>query len=223
MLSGQAEIGGRTVHAGQIAWSDPVSRPGDPTTLALNTGDGDDQTKVMLFAGRPIGESVYASGPFVMNTRAEIEQAYRDFHSGTFGSMRRTTSARRSSWWSGTRGRSRGHDVPHPRGRRRGHDRGRRHSAGGGGLPGTYGASRPSPPDGGLTVSVRRRADRQRPTGAGRKSSAMSSSRTTTSTHTAAATAAITTPASSTPPDVPANVAPIATRATPINTTLRMT
>ncbi|MEV5888274.1 pirin family protein [Nonomuraea fuscirosea] len=91
VLSGQAAIGGRTVHAGQIAWSDPVSRPGDPTTLALTTGDGDEQTKVMLFAGRPIGESVYASGPFVMNTRAEIEQAYRDFHSGKFGSIPRHT------------------------------------------------------------------------------------------------------------------------------------
>ena len=45
----------------------------------------------MVFAGRPIGESVYASGPFVMNTREEIEQAYRDFHSGKFGSIPRHT------------------------------------------------------------------------------------------------------------------------------------
>ena len=79
------------MHAGQIAWSDPAAQPGDPTTLALATGDGDEQTQVLLFAGRPIGESVYASGPFVMNSRAEIEQAYRDFHSGKFGSIPRRT------------------------------------------------------------------------------------------------------------------------------------
>jgi len=79
------------VHAGQIAWSDPAAQPGDPATLALATGDGDEQTQVLLFAGRPIGESVYASGPFVMNSRAEIEQAYRDFHSGKFGSIPRRT------------------------------------------------------------------------------------------------------------------------------------
>jgi redox-sensitive bicupin YhaK (pirin superfamily) len=91
VISGRLTIAGRPVHAGQIAWSDPVSRPGDPTTLTLATGDGDEQTKVMLFAGRPIGESVYASGPFVMNTRAEIVQAYRDFHSGKFGSIPRHT------------------------------------------------------------------------------------------------------------------------------------
>ncbi|MFC3499599.1 pirin family protein [Micromonospora krabiensis] len=91
VVSGRLTIAGRTVHAGQTAWSDPVSRQGDPTTLTLATGDGDEQTRVMLFAGRPIGESVYASGPFVMNNRAEIEQAYRDFHSGKFGRIPRHT------------------------------------------------------------------------------------------------------------------------------------
>ena len=91
VISGRLVAGGRAVRAGQIAWSDPVARPGDPTTLALATGDGDEQTTVLLFAGRPIGESVYASGPFVMNDRAQIEQAYRDFHSGRFGRIPRHT------------------------------------------------------------------------------------------------------------------------------------
>ncbi|MCM4084293.1 pirin family protein [Paractinoplanes hotanensis] len=91
VISGRLTVAGRGVRAGQIAWSDPVTQPGEPTTLTLATGDGDEQTKVLLFAGRPIGESVYASGPFVMNSRDEIEQAYRDFHSGTFGSIPRHT------------------------------------------------------------------------------------------------------------------------------------
>ena len=91
VISGRATIGGRTVRQGQVAWSDPVGAQAEPTTLALVTGDADEQTKVLLFAGRPIGESVYASGPFVMNTHAEIEQAYRDFHSGKFGKPPRRT------------------------------------------------------------------------------------------------------------------------------------
>ncbi|WP_127506429.1 pirin family protein [Actinoplanes solisilvae] len=91
VISGRLTIGGRRLRAGMVAWSDPVARPNEPTTLELATGDGDEQARVMLFAGRPIGESVYASGPFVMNTRAEIEQAYRDFHSGKFGSIPRHT------------------------------------------------------------------------------------------------------------------------------------
>lgn len=57
----------------------------------FSTPDGDQQTRVAFFAGRPIGEPVIAGGPFVMNSRAEIEQAYRDFHSGKFGSIPRHT------------------------------------------------------------------------------------------------------------------------------------
>ncbi|MFC5826185.1 pirin family protein [Nonomuraea insulae] len=91
VMSGRLTVGGRTARAGQTAWSDPVSRPGQPTSLTLATADADEQTKVLLFAGRPIGESVVASGPFVMNTQAEIAQAYRDFHSGKFGSIPRHT------------------------------------------------------------------------------------------------------------------------------------
>lgn len=33
-------------------------------------------------AGRPIGEPVVQYGPFVMNTREEIELAFREYQSG---------------------------------------------------------------------------------------------------------------------------------------------
>ncbi|PRY62437.1 pirin family protein [Glycomyces artemisiae] len=92
VIAGRLAVGGRTVRAGQIAWSDPVSGQGDPTTLAFAAADADEQAAVLLFSGRPIGESVVAHGPFVMNTRAEIAQAYRDFHSGGFGGIPGRTS-----------------------------------------------------------------------------------------------------------------------------------
>jgi len=37
---------------------------------------------VLLLAGRPLGEPIVQYGPFVMNSREEIEQALRDFHNG---------------------------------------------------------------------------------------------------------------------------------------------
>lgn len=85
VIEGRASVAARPVEAGQIAWSDPVGRGTDVTTLRLATPDGDERTRVMLFSGRPLGELVVAGGPFVMNSRAEIEQAFRDFHSGKFG------------------------------------------------------------------------------------------------------------------------------------------
>ncbi len=40
--------------------------------------------RVLLLAGKPIGEPVVQYGPFVMNTREEIEQAIHDYQSGAF-------------------------------------------------------------------------------------------------------------------------------------------
>jgi redox-sensitive bicupin YhaK (pirin superfamily) len=42
--------------------------------------------RALLIAGRPLREPVVQYGPFVMNTREEVEQAVRDYQSGTFTS-----------------------------------------------------------------------------------------------------------------------------------------
>ena len=43
---------------------------------------GQEGARFLLLAGRPLREPVVQYGPFVMNTRQEIEQAVRDFQSG---------------------------------------------------------------------------------------------------------------------------------------------
>ncbi len=43
---------------------------------------GPEGARFLLLAGRPLREPVVQYGPFVMNTRQEIEQAVRDFQSG---------------------------------------------------------------------------------------------------------------------------------------------
>ncbi|GIH17940.1 pirin family protein [Rugosimonospora africana] len=101
VLSGRVTVAGRHLKAGQIAWSDPVawSDPAvcsdpvavnpDATSLALATPAGDERTRLMLYAGRPLGEPVVAGGPFVMNSKAQIQQAFADFHAGRFGDIPR--------------------------------------------------------------------------------------------------------------------------------------
>ena len=45
---------------------------------------GSDGAKVLVLAGKPLREPVVQYGPFVMNTREEIEQAVSDYQSGAF-------------------------------------------------------------------------------------------------------------------------------------------
>jgi len=42
--------------------------------------------RALLIAGRPLGEPIVQYGPFVMNTREEVEQAVRDYQDGTLTS-----------------------------------------------------------------------------------------------------------------------------------------
>ena len=43
----------------------------------------------MIYSGRPIAEPIAMGGPFVMNKRTEIAQAFADFHAGKFGAVPR--------------------------------------------------------------------------------------------------------------------------------------
>lgn len=45
---------------------------------------------IMLFGGEEYTEQVVAEGPFVMNTHAEIADAYRDFYAGKYGKIKLT-------------------------------------------------------------------------------------------------------------------------------------
>ena len=50
---------------------------------AVRIRAGGQGVKLLLLAGRPIGEPVVQYGPFVMNTPREIEQAIIDYQRGT--------------------------------------------------------------------------------------------------------------------------------------------
>ena len=78
--SGAVGIEAHSVRTGQLA----VFVDGDALTLR---GGNTEALDVLLLGGQPIGEPVAAYGPFVMNTKAELQQAFEDFQRGVLGTI----------------------------------------------------------------------------------------------------------------------------------------
>ena len=83
VLAGRGTVGDRPIRTGQLA---ALGAGGEIHLGADHTQDQRDPAlEVLLLGGRPIGEPVAAYGPFVMNTRAELAQAFEDFQHGRMG------------------------------------------------------------------------------------------------------------------------------------------
>jgi redox-sensitive bicupin YhaK (pirin superfamily) len=82
VLAGSGAVGDErhAVRTGQLA----VFGEGDTVTL---TATGSEPLDVLLLGGRPIREPVVQYGPFVMNTKAEVQQAFDDFQRGVLGTV----------------------------------------------------------------------------------------------------------------------------------------
>ena len=64
-----------------------ISASGAHLQAAWTNGDQTARLISRLDSGQPIGQPVALGGPFVMNTKTEITEAFNDFHSGKFGDI----------------------------------------------------------------------------------------------------------------------------------------
>ncbi len=76
-MKGQIQVGDkqRPLNAGQLAVLETGSK------VRVNS---ERDTEFVLVSGQPLNEPIARGGPFVMNTREQIEQAFDDYRHGRF-------------------------------------------------------------------------------------------------------------------------------------------
>lgn len=75
---------------GSIIVNEEEKVPTDNFILFENEGEtstieASEDSVVLIISGEPLNEPIFPHGPFVMNTREEIIQAFEDFNTGKFG------------------------------------------------------------------------------------------------------------------------------------------
>jgi redox-sensitive bicupin YhaK (pirin superfamily) len=78
VFRGEAVVVGKGIGAGRMAILDNL----DGADGVAITASAD--CRLLLLAGRPLREPIAQHGPFVMNTQAELVQAFDDFRAGRF-------------------------------------------------------------------------------------------------------------------------------------------
>ena len=83
VFEGELRVGeeARPVQTHQLA---VLSEGARVRLTGVKAGAGQSSARAILVAGRPLREPVAKYGPFVMNTRAELQQAFEDFQNGRF-------------------------------------------------------------------------------------------------------------------------------------------
>jgi redox-sensitive bicupin YhaK (pirin superfamily) len=82
VFEGEGAFGDAGDGAGETASSPNLIVFGDGDHVRVRAASA--SVRFLLISGKPLGEPIARYGPFVMNTREEIEQALRDLRDGTF-------------------------------------------------------------------------------------------------------------------------------------------
>jgi len=95
-VRGSVRIGENAVSlkAGEVGWLDRDHSDG---TSVLRVAAGDEDVRLMLYAGQPQGDRIISAGPFIGDVPDDIVTLYSDYRAGRFVRMSTLSRASRAS------------------------------------------------------------------------------------------------------------------------------
>src|SRR4051794_28793921 len=91
ILSGQGRFGkdSTSIKTGQIGHLSKTDKNEGPTNLTVVADEKSPSSllRFLLWTGQPLHQPVVAYGPFVLNTREQIDEAFTDYRNGVFGAI----------------------------------------------------------------------------------------------------------------------------------------
>ena len=82
ILNGEISADGKRAKSKDMIW---FKNDGECIEIDIIT-----TTRLIVLSGEPINEPIASYGPFVMNSKEELQQAVNDFHEGNMGSLNET-------------------------------------------------------------------------------------------------------------------------------------
>lgn len=89
VINGKGKFGGteKLAEGGDMVVFENGPSTQDKRATVTFTNAGEEELGLLLLAGKPLKEPMSRYGPFVMNTKEEIEQAFWDYQTGQFGKI----------------------------------------------------------------------------------------------------------------------------------------
>jgi redox-sensitive bicupin YhaK (pirin superfamily) len=81
VFRGEVTVEGKAVPSSRMAI---LANPAEAEGVRIKAAE---PSRVLLIAGRPLGEPIAQYGPFVMNTQQELQEAVEDFRAGRFSGI----------------------------------------------------------------------------------------------------------------------------------------
>ena len=94
VIEGSVKVGEeeKLLNQEQVGWLDLF---GDPVHSNFKLTSGEEGVRFVLYAGKPLGESIVAHGPFIGDTPEDIQRLYQEYRQGRMQHIATVTETQR--------------------------------------------------------------------------------------------------------------------------------